>query len=70
MSGLPAPKYRRLACYDHVGLIGWCQGRRVMALTNDTSIIESVTGPFLTADTTNLRWGRLGDSLDEMGPYK
>jgi len=61
---------RWLACYDHIELIGCCQGRRVMALTNDTSIIESVTGASPYRRQNKPALGPLLDPVNEMGPYK
>ena len=40
----PAPKYRRLSRYDKTGLIWLLRGRRVVALTKDTAIIETANG--------------------------
>jgi hypothetical protein len=40
----PGPRYQRLARYDQTGLIWILQGRRVVALTKDTAVIETTNG--------------------------
>jgi hypothetical protein len=40
----PAANYQRLSRYDQLGLIWLLQGRRVVALTKDTAVIETAIG--------------------------
>src|SRR5262249_29170799 len=40
----PAPSFQRLSRYDQTGLVWLLQGRRVVALTKDTAVIETANG--------------------------
>jgi hypothetical protein len=65
----PHPSYRRLRRYDATGLIWLLQGRPVVALTEATAAIQSLTGA-ISAITTYRRHnkpalGPVGDSLDD-----
>jgi hypothetical protein len=65
----PAANYRRLARYDHTGLVWLLQGRPVVALTAETAAIETKSGGILTYRKHNKpAFGPVGDSLDDMGP--
>lgn len=65
----PGASFRRLARYDHTGLIWLLQGRSVVALTAETAAIQSTSGGILTYRKYNKpALGPLGDSLDDMGP--
>jgi hypothetical protein len=66
--GTPAPNYRRLSRYDQTGLIWLIQGRRVVALTEDTAVIENVTGTVSYRRHNKPALGPLGDTLDDFEP--
>jgi hypothetical protein len=63
----PHPSYCRLSRYDCTGLVWNLQGRRVVALTEDTAAIQNPT----TGNTLIYRkhnkpaFGPVGDSLDD-----
>jgi hypothetical protein len=63
----PHPSYSRLSRYDCTGLLWLLQGRRVVALTDDTAAIQNPsTGNVLTyRKTRKPAFGPLGDSLDD-----
>ena len=63
----PAPNYRRLSRYDQTGLIWLLHGRRVVALTKDTAVIETANGTVAYRRYNKPALGPLGDSLDDMG---
>jgi hypothetical protein len=63
----PAPNYRRLARYDQTGLIWLLHGRRVVALTKDTAVIETANGTLSYRRYNKPALGPLGDSLDDLG---
>ena len=63
----PRPKYQRLSRYDQTGLVWLLQGRRVVALTKDTAVIETATGTVVYRRYHKPALGPLGDSLDDMG---
>lgn len=62
----PAPNYRRLSRYDQTGLVWLLQGRPVMALTQDTAVIENATGTVSYRRYDKPALGPLGDSLNDM----
>ena len=63
----PHPSYRRLSRYD-AGLIWLLQGRPVLALTEGTAAIGSLTGAVVVYRRHNKpALGPLGDSLDDLG---
>jgi hypothetical protein len=66
----PASNYQRLSRYDLTGLVWLLQGRRVVALTQDTAVIETATGTFSYRRHNKPALGPLGDSLDDMGQDK
>jgi hypothetical protein len=63
----PHPSYSRLSRYDATGLLWLLQGRRVVALTNNTAAIQNpATGNILTyRKARKPALGPLGDSLDD-----
>jgi hypothetical protein len=63
----PHPSYSRLSRYDCTGLLWLLQGRRVVALTDDTAAIQNPnTGNVLTyRKARKPALGPLGDSLDD-----
>jgi hypothetical protein len=62
----PHPSYRRLSRYDCTGLIWNLQGRRVVALTDNTAAVEGRTGNVTVYRKSNKPvYGPLGDSLDD-----
>jgi hypothetical protein len=62
----PHPSYSRLSRYDCTGLLWLLQGRRVVALTADTSAIECGNGNIVTYRKHHKpALGPLGDSLDD-----
>jgi hypothetical protein len=63
----PSPNYQRLARYDQTGLIWLLHGRRVVALTKDTALIETANGTVSYRRYNKPALGPLGDSLDDMG---
>jgi hypothetical protein len=63
----PAPNYQRLSRYDLTGLVWLLQGRRVVALTKDTAVIETANGTLSYRRYNKPALGPLGDSLDDMG---
>jgi hypothetical protein len=63
----PRPNYQRLSRYDQMGMIWILQGRRVVALTEDTAVIETTTGSMCYRRHDKPALGPLGDSLDDMG---
>jgi hypothetical protein len=67
VSAKPGPNYQRLFRYDQTGLVWLLQGRRVVALTKDTAVIETTTGTVSYRRHNKPALGPLGDSLDDMG---
>jgi len=63
----PGPSYQRLSRYDQTGLVWLLQGRRVVALTKDTAVIETANGTVAYRRYNKPALGPLGDSLDDMG---
>jgi len=64
----PHPSYRRLSRYDQTGLIWLLRGRTVVALTESTAAVESVTGNVTVYRKHNKpALGPLGDSLEDLG---
>jgi len=61
----PGPNYQRLARYDQTGLIWMLQGRRVVALTQDTAVIETANGTIAYRRYNKPALGLLGNSLDD-----
>jgi hypothetical protein len=61
----PGPNYRRLSRYDQTGLIWMLQGRRVVALTKTTALIETANGTVAYRRYNKPALGPLGDSLDD-----
>ncbi len=49
----PAPNYQRLSRYDQTGLAWLLQGRRVVALTENTAVIETAMGAVSYARRNN-----------------
>ncbi|HUZ32648.1 MAG TPA: hypothetical protein VMV19_11205 [Xanthobacteraceae bacterium] len=65
---LRAARYRRLARYDHTGLLWLLRGRSVVVLTAETAAIQTKSGGILTYRKDNKPGlGPIGDSLDDMG---
>ena len=64
----PTPNYRRLSRYDQTGLIWLLQGRRIVALTKDTAVIETANGTVVYRLYNKPALGPLGDSLDDFAP--
>jgi hypothetical protein len=64
----PHPSYRRLSRYDETGLIWLLDGRRVVALTENTAAIQNpATGLVTTYRRHNKpALGPLGDSLNDL----
>jgi hypothetical protein len=63
----PHPNYNRLSRYDSTGLCWLLQGRRVTALTAETTAIENPTGSITIYRRFNKpALGPLGDSLDDL----
>jgi hypothetical protein len=64
----PTATYRRLARYDHTGLVWLLHGRAVVALTADTAAIKTKSGGLLTYRKNNKpAFGPVGDCLDDFG---
>jgi hypothetical protein len=63
----PGPSYERLSRYDQTGLVWLLQGRRAVAFTQDTAVIETATGTVSYRRHNKPALGPLGDSLDDMG---
>jgi hypothetical protein len=63
----PHPSYSRLSRYDATGLLWLLQGRRVVALTDNTAAIQNPnTGNVLAyRKARKPAYGPLGDSLDD-----
>jgi len=62
---IPKPSFQRLSRYDLTGLVWLLGGRRVIAMTDFTAAIETVSGGTLTYRRHNKpALGPLGDSLD------
>jgi hypothetical protein len=64
--GNPPPNYRRLSRYDQTGLIWLLRGRRAVALTEDTAVIETAAGTVSYRRNNKPVVGPVGDSLDDM----
>ena len=64
----PASNYQRLSRYDLTGLVWLLHGRRVVALTEDTAVIETTTGTVSYRRHNKPALGPLGDSLDDFAP--
>ena len=64
----PASNYQRLSRYDLTGLVWLLQGRRVVALTKDTAVIETAIGTVSYQRHNKPALGPLGDSLDDFAP--
>jgi hypothetical protein len=63
----PHPSYRRLARYDETGLIWLLCGRQVLALTESTAAVESLTGAITVYRRHNKpALGPFGDSLEDL----
>jgi hypothetical protein len=52
---------------DQTGLAWLSQGRRVVAFTQDTAVIETATGTVSYRRHNKPALGPLGDSLDDVG---
>ena len=63
---LPGPKHQRLSRYDQIGLIWLLQGRRVVELTKDKTVIETATGTVSYRRYNKPALGPLGDSVDDI----
>lgn len=64
----PAANYQRLSRYDCTGLLWLLQGRPVVALTEATAAIQTVSGGILNYRKHNKpALGPVGDSLDDLG---
>jgi hypothetical protein len=63
----PGSNYQRLSRYDQTGLAWLLQGRRVVALTQDTAVIETANGTVAYRRYNKPALGPLGDSLDDLG---
>jgi hypothetical protein len=62
----PHPSYHRLSRYDCTGLIWGLNGRRVIALTEDTAAVETSSGAALIyRKHRKPAFGPMGDSLDD-----
>jgi hypothetical protein len=65
----PTADYRRLSRYDLTGLVWLLRGRPVVALTETTAVIQAPSGATLSYRRYRKpAFGRLGDSLNDMGP--
>jgi hypothetical protein len=64
----PEPTYQRLSRYDQTGLVWLLQGRRVVALTKDTALIQTANGTVSYRRYNKPALGPLGDSLDDFAP--
>jgi hypothetical protein len=64
----PRPKYQRLSRYDQTGLVWLLRGRRVVALTKDTAVIETANGTVVYRRYNKPALGPLGDSLNDFAP--
>lgn len=63
---IPKPSFQRLSRYDLTGLVWLLGGRRIIAMTDFTAAIETVSGGTLTYRRHNKpALGPLGDSLDD-----
>jgi hypothetical protein len=61
------PSYSRLSRYDETGLVWLLQGREVVALTEATAAIQSLTGAITIYRRHNKpTLGPIGDSLDDV----
>jgi hypothetical protein len=61
----PVSNYQRLSRYDQTGLVWLLQARRVVALTENTAVIETPTGTVSYRRHNKPALGPLGDSLDD-----
>lgn len=62
----PHPSYARLSRYDATGLLWLLRGRRVVALTANTAVIETPSGGAIAyRKLRKPAFGPLGDSLDD-----
>jgi len=61
----PMSNYQRLSRYDQTGLIWLLQGRRVVALTEHTAIIETTAGTLSYRRHNKPALEPAGDSLDD-----
>jgi hypothetical protein len=59
----PASNYPRLSRYDQTGLVWFLQGRQVLALTEDTAVIEIGHGTLSYRLCNKPALGPLGDGL-------
>jgi hypothetical protein len=59
--------YQVLSLYDQTGLVWLLRGRRVIAITEDTAVIETTMGTVSYRRHNKPALGPLGDSLDDMG---
>ena len=64
----PRPKYQRLSRYDQTGLVWLLQGRRVVALTKDTAVIETANGTLSYRRYNKPALRLLVDNLDDFAP--
>jgi hypothetical protein len=63
------PSYSRLSRYDETGLVWLLQGREVVALTEATAAIQSLTGAITIYRRHNKpALGPVGDTLDDLEP--
>jgi hypothetical protein len=62
----PSPNYQRLSRYDCTGLIWLLQGQPVVALSDGTAAIKSISGSITTyRKHRKPAFGPLGDTLDD-----
>jgi hypothetical protein len=61
----PKPAFERLSRYDQTGLCWLLRGRRVIALTEITAVIETATGTLAYRRHKKPAHGPLGDSLED-----
>jgi len=61
----PKPSFERLSRYDLTGLVWLLRGRRVIALTEITAVIETASGTLAYRRHNKPALGPLGDSIDD-----
>ena len=61
----PKPSFERLSRYDLTGLVSLLRGRRVIALTEITAVIETASGTLAYRRHNKPALGPLGDSIDD-----
>ena len=64
----PPSNYQRLSRYDQTGLIWLLQGRRVVALSEHTAVIETTSGTVSYRRDNKPALGPFGDTLDDFCP--